>query len=76
MPIRSLVGRESKITQHDEKRLDAKLLSLVFISDVLLCVYLFWFRDFIINSLFFSFFFFLQEKTMWLLQSAACAFDI
>lgn len=61
MPIRSLVGRESKITQHDEKRLDAKLLSLVFISDVLLCVYLFWFRDFIINSLFFFFFFFTRE---------------
>lgn len=41
MPVRSLVGLESIKTQHDiKKMLDVKM-SLVVISDVLCCVYLF-----------------------------------
>lgn len=40
MPVRSLVGLEGK-KQH-AGRLEAKMLSLIIITDVLLCVYLFW----------------------------------
>lgn len=48
MPVRSLVRLESKPKKNNNnimlKRLDTKtLLSLVIISDVLLCVHLFWF---------------------------------